>query len=231
MKLNERKLCTDANILFAEYSQPGALSTMHAPCANIESQEAYVANHDGITDDARKREEEYFRRKDRELIERMRREAEAAAARRQLEAATGITDPETLKDLEALGFTPQTLPLLPLVPVIQVAWAEGGVSATEREMIVNLARTRDIAPGSPADQQLQAWLETRPSDETFRKAGRLIAAIIDQPGGTEMQISADDLLKYCEQIAAASGGIFGFGKVSAEERKALEQIATQLKKR
>ncbi|HEY0872017.1 MAG TPA: hypothetical protein VGD94_00990 [Vicinamibacterales bacterium] len=190
-----------------------------------------MANQDGITDDARKREEEYFRRKDRELIERMRQQAEAADARKQLEAATGIQDPESLKDLEALGFTPRTLALLPLVPVIQVAWAEGGVSTAEREMIVNLARARDIAPGSAADQQLQAWLDTRPSEETFRKAGRLIAAILDQPGGTEMQVSADDLLKYCEQIAAASGGIFGFGKVSAEERAALEQIASQLKKR
>ena len=31
-----------------------------------------VSNNDGITDDVRKREEDYFRRKDRELIERMR---------------------------------------------------------------------------------------------------------------------------------------------------------------
>lgn len=190
-----------------------------------------MSNKDGITDDVRKREEEYFRRKDRELIERMRQQAEAAETRKQLEAATGIHDPESLKDLEALGFTPRTLPLLPLVPLIQVAWAEGGISTAEREMIVNLARTRDIEPGSAADEQLQAWLHTRPSDDTFRKAGRLIAAILDHPGGTEMHVSADDLLKYCEQIANASGGLFGFGKVSAEERMALEEIASQLKKR
>ena len=31
-----------------------------------------MSNRDGITDDVRKREEDYFRRKDRELIERMR---------------------------------------------------------------------------------------------------------------------------------------------------------------
>lgn len=190
-----------------------------------------MSNHDGITDDARKREEEYFRRKDRELIERMRQQTEAASARQQLEAATGIRDPESLKDLEALGFTPRTLALLPLMPVLQVAWAEGGISTAEREMIVNLARSRDIEPGSAADQQLQGWLDTRPSEDTFRKAGRLIAAILDQPGGPEMQVSADDLLKYCEQIASASGGLFGFGKVSTEEKAALEQIATQLKKR
>ena len=190
-----------------------------------------MSNSDGITDDVRKREEEYFRRKDRELIERMRREAETATARKALETATGIHDPESLKDLDELGFTPGTIPLLPLIPVLQVAWAEGGISAAEREMIVNLARSRDIAPGSEADGLLHQWLDRRPADETFRKAGRLIAAMLDHPAGTEIQVSADDLIRYCEQIAQASGGIFGFGSVSAEEKAALQQIAGQLKKR
>jgi hypothetical protein len=190
-----------------------------------------VSNPDGITDDVRKREEEYFRRKDRELIERMRQQTAAASARQALETATGIHDAGSLQDLEALGFTPQTIALLPLVPVLQVAWAEGGVSSAERELIVNLARSRDIEPGSEADAQLLEWLDRRPAEEMFRKAGRLIAAMLDHPEGTEMQVSADDLMKYCEQIAHASGGIFGFGSVSAEEKSALQQIAAQLKGR
>ena len=44
-------------------------------------------------------------------------------------------------------------------------------------------------------------------------------------------ISADDIIRYCELIAAASGGIFGIGKVSSEERATLAQIAAELKKR
>lgn len=190
-----------------------------------------MSNSDGITDEVRKREEEYFRRKDRELIERMRQTAAAAAAKKTLEDATGIHDAAQLEDLHALGFTPETLPLLPLVPVLQVAWAEGGVSEAERALIVDLARSRDIAAGSAADVQLQEWLQHRPSDETFRKAGRLIGAVLDQPVGAEMQLNADDLLKYCEQIAQASGGLFGIGSVSAGEKAVLQQIAAQIKAR
>jgi hypothetical protein len=190
-----------------------------------------VSNNDGITDDVRKREEEYFRRKDRELLERMRQSAADAATRKSIEDATGIHDPEQIQELQALGFTPETLPLLPLIPVLQVAWAEGGVSAAERTMIIDLARSRDIAAGSAADAQLQEWLEEKPSDATFRKASRLIAAMLDHPAGAEMQVSADDLMKYCEQIAHASGGLFGIGKVSAGEKAALQQIAAQLKAR
>lgn len=188
-----------------------------------------MANRDGITDDIRQREEDYFRQRDKELIERMRAAAATERTRKSLQDASGLQDPALLQDLEHLGFTPDTLPLLPLVPVLQVAWAEGGISAAERTMIVNLARSRGITAGSPADRQLTDWLDHRPSDDTFRKAGRLIAAMLDHPGS--LTLDPADLLAYCEQIAAASGGILGIGKVSAEERAALQQIATQLKNR
>ena len=190
-----------------------------------------MSNNDGITDDVRKREEEYFRRQDKELIEKMRRASEAAQERLALETQTGIHDPEMLQQLQDLSFTPGTIGLLPLIPVLQVAWAEGGVSTAERTAIVALARSRGISAGSEADHQLSEWLEQRPSADTFRKATRLIAAMVDHPGEGFQDISADDLLKYCEQIAHASGGIFGIGSVSAEERAALEQITQQLKAR
>ena len=190
-----------------------------------------MSNNDGITDDVRKREDEYFRRQDRDLIEKMRRASAAAQERMALETQTGIHDPAMLQQLQELSFTPGTIPLLPLIPVLQVAWAEGGISTAERTAILALARSRGIEAGSEADHQLAAWLEQRPSADTFRKATRLIAAVVDHPGEGLQDVTADDLLKYCEQIAHASGGIFGIGAVSAEERTALEQITAQLKKR
>lgn len=186
--------------------------------------------HEGITDDVRKREEDYFRRKDRELLEKMRAAAEAEQARKDLGNATGIQDPALLQELEELGFSPATISLLPIVPVVQVAWAEGGVSAAERKMIIDLARQRGITAGSAADMRLAEWLDTRPSDDTFRKASRLIAAMLDQPHAGAPIVDADELIRYCEQIAAASGGLFGIGKVSGEERAVLEQLARGLKR-
>ena len=190
-----------------------------------------MSDNDGITDDVRKREEEYFRRQDKELIEKMRRASAAAQERLALETQTGIHDPEMLQQLQELSFTPGTIALLPLIPVLQVAWAEGGISTAERTAIVALARSRGITPGSEADHQLTEWLDRRPSADTFRKATRLIAAMVDHPGEGFQDITADDLLKYCEQIAHASGGLFGIGSVSAEERAALQQITHQLKDR
>src|SRR5690606_19935346 len=119
-----------------------------------------MANNDavGSRDHGRDMEEEYFRRQDQELIERMRKQAGADKARRELGEKTGLTDPALIADLEALGFTPETVALLPVIPVIQVAWAEGGVSTKERALVVDFARKRGIADGSAADAQLQNWL-------------------------------------------------------------------------
>jgi hypothetical protein len=188
-----------------------------------------ITDDDALSGRKRKHEEEYFRKQDQELIDRMRRAAAAAQARRDLEDMTGLHEPEFLDELEALGFTPGTLHLLPLVPLVQVAWAEGGVSEAERKQIVALARSRGVEPDSAAAVQLDAWLAARPADYVFSGATRLIRAMLAAHSSEMKDLDADDLVKYCESIAAASGGILGLRKVSPEERAALTEIANQLR--
>ena len=179
----------------------------------------------------RDHEEDYFRKQDQELIEKMRKAAAADEARRALGAKSGIDDPEILREIAQLGFTVDTMSLLPLVPILQVAWAEGGVSPAERALILDVARKRGIEEGTAADRQLSEWLTHRPAPDVFSRAGRLIAVML--AAGTEAvhDLSADDLVKYCESIASASGGILGIGKVSTGERAAIEQIQAALKGR
>ena len=188
-----------------------------------------MAEQDGITGDIRSREEEYFRRKDRELVERLRQSTAATEARQALESSSGIHDPVMLQELEALGFTPHTVSLLPLVPIVQVAWAEGGVTDEERRLIVEFARERGITPDGAAGRQLEAWLHERPSDEVFDRATRLIRAMLDHPADGSTAITIDDLIRHCEEIAAASGGVLGFRKVSSSERALLDRIEGALR--
>jgi hypothetical protein len=165
------------------------------------------------------------------LIERMRKAAAAEDAQRPLGERSGIQDPDLLRDIAALGFDADTVGLLPLVPILQVAWADADVSAGERKLIVDIARLRGIAEGSPADRQLSQWLTHRPSPDVFSRAGRLVAAMLSAGSSAAQDLSADDLVRYCESIAAASGGILGLARVSPTERAAIEQIQTALKGR
>jgi hypothetical protein len=190
-----------------------------------------MPDNDTLRERGRSLEEDYFRKKDRELIERMRHAAAAEREREELAKTSGLTDPALLQELKDLGFTPATVALLPLVPVLRMAWAEGGVTHAERELLVRLARSRGIAEGSEGDRQLAEWIMRRPDNSTFTRAGRLIRAMLDARAPETSDLSADDLVRYSEQIAAASGGIFGIGRISAEEKQLLASIAEDLKTR
>lgn len=193
-----------------------------------------MTEHEFLDDRRRALEDDYFRKKDRELIEKMRQATASERAKSELSAKTGLHDPDLLKDLQDLGFSPETVAVLPLVPIVQMAWAEGGITKAERELLLTLARQRGIAQGSAADALLSQWMATRPAEDVFARATRLIRAILET-GGPDSEAAAhwtaDDVIKYSESITAASGGVFGLGKVSADERETLANIAEALKGR
>ena len=188
-----------------------------------------MSNDDALAKRGRALEDDYFRRKDQELIEKMRIQWAEEKKEQAMGTAAGLNDPHLVQELLALGFTPETVNLLPLVPLLQVAWAEGGVSPAERDLILKLAESRGLKAGSPADAQLMDWLANRPSDQVFAGARRLIHAMLDSGAQPVADLSADALVDYAEQVAAASGGIFGLGRISGEERALLASLATGLK--
>jgi len=192
-----------------------------------------MSDHDAFAERGRALEEEYFRKKDRELVEKMRRTAAADQARGDLSKQTGISDAAVLAELQELGFTGETVILLPLMPVLELAWAEGGITAAERHMLVSLARSRGIAEGSAADRQFTSWMAERPSPDIFAKAARLISALLESGAPAAKGLTADQLVKYAEQIASASGGLLGLPirAISMEERDLLARITNDLKAR
>jgi hypothetical protein len=189
-----------------------------------------VTDRDAFAERGHSLEEEYFRRKEKEVIEKMRRNAETEAQRRRLGEQAGVADEDILRDLQELGYTADTVRLLHLMPLIQTAWAEGNISAKERELILRAARSRGIEAGSSADSQLTRWLTDRPSEELFERTLRAIRAILQSRSPEEREASEKDLLSLCTAIAAASGGIVGFGAVSEDERRILAHISEELER-
>ena len=188
-----------------------------------------MTDRDAFAERGRSLEEEYFHRKEREVIEKMRARASAEEQRRRLGETAGVADEEVLRDLQDLGYTPETVMLLHLVPLIQTAWAEGGVSDKERALIVKAARSRGISEGSASDQQLNTWLSKRPPAELFEKTLRAIRTILQAQPVEHREASEKDLLSLATAIASASGGIVGFRAVSDEEREILAHISDELK--
>jgi hypothetical protein len=190
-----------------------------------------VTDKDAFKERGRALEEDYFRRKEQELIAKMREKAAAEAARAELGAKTGVADAQLLEDLQELGYTAETISLLHVVPLVQMTWADGSVSMRERDLIIEAARARGIESGSAADHTLRGWLATRPSDELFATTLRAIGAMMASRPEAERAASEKDLVSYLSSIASASGGVLGFGKVTDEERAVLARVTQELGKK
>lgn len=187
-----------------------------------------MSDKDAFKERGKALEDEYFHRKERELIEKMRAKAQAEQAQQALGAHTGVADAQILADLQELGYTTETISLLHLVPLVQMAWAEGNVSRRERDLIIEAARARGIESGSAADTQLQDWLTTRPSEALFSTTVRAIGAMFASRPESEREVGEKDLLAYLTSVASASGGVLGFGAVSDQERAVLERVTAEL---
>jgi hypothetical protein len=177
-------------------------------------------------------EEEYFRKKEQELLEQIRRRTALQSRREELAEATGIADEEILATLREMGYTRETVELLHLVPLVQVAWASGSVTPRERELVLRLSEWRGVRKDSPAWEQLNNWLDERPSDNFFLKTLRIIRRLLDSQTMKEQVTGRTDLISFCIRIANASGGFLGIGsKISEGEQTALDQIVEELNRR
>lgn len=184
-----------------------------------------TTDKNAFDDRRRAQEEEYFRKKEQELLEKMRERAAADAARTEMSEATGVEDSAILQSLQELGYTRDSVMLLHLVPLVRVAWIDGGVTSRERELILDIAARRGVTAGSPAYEQLINWLDRRPPEDFFDDSCRIIRVLM-KAGGDVDGATPSDLVALCTQVAKASGGIFGLGnKISDEEQALIEQLA------
>src|SRR5262249_33192619 len=111
-----------------------------------------MAQKDAFDELRKSKEEEYFRKQKSELLEQLRQKADAEAERRKMGEALETQDPQLLEDLQALGYTAETVKLLFAIPLVSVAWADGSVSARERSLILELAQ-------GGSQKQLMEWLD------------------------------------------------------------------------
>lgn len=185
-----------------------------------------ASKKDVVQERASQAEEEYFRRHERELQERLRERAAKESARRDLAAASGVADESVLAALEELGFDRETVAVLHLFPLVAVAWADGELQPAERAQIIAAARAQGIAEGSGADRHLAEWLASPPS-ATYTEHAMKIARDVAAASGEK--VPPGDLLALCHAVASASGGFLGLGnKVSAAEDEALKRVAAML---
>lgn len=153
------------------------------------------------------------------------------ADRRMMAGLLGVDDEELLCRLQELGFMHQTLPLLHIIPLIQVAWADGFVTARESSLILEAARRRGIHSDHPAYPWLLGLFHEPASEEFFQDCLHALGATLAAMPAEQRETHLRELLASCRRVAEASGGLgfIDFGnKVSREERLLLEHLCLEL---
>ena len=180
---------------------------------------------------ARTKEEEYFLRAESELLEKVRARAAKEAERRALGEYHGVQDEEILKAFEEAGYDRETVQILHLVPILQVAWVDGEISKAERDEILKIAAARNVVEGTPAHAKLLSWLDAPPAPEFFERTMEIISRLLELFPEEKRLSLQGDVMTASLAVASASGGFLGFGsKVSVDEKALIERFGADFEK-
>lgn len=171
-------------------------------------------------------EEEFFQREDAEKKLRLRhkRQLEAVRQKERAEIARELnTNDDVAQEAMSLGFDAETARVLPLIPLIQVAWADGKITNAEAAKVTDKAEKFGLKQDTPAHAFLLMLLEEQPTDLFFDRVNQVIRHIVsDDPGG---DISTN-VLPWSKAVAEASGGFFGLtNPIHKKEQQVLDEFA------
>jgi len=138
-----------------------------------------------------------------------------------------MNDEQMKQELAFLGIEAESYGLVGLLPLVQVAWADGTIHDRERDLILEIADRRGFLDKG-GQETLEGWLEQPPSPYYLTRARKVLSELVNRSRGLGKDVDVktlDETVAFCEGVARAAGGLFGVGAVSRDERLAIEEIA------
>ncbi len=176
-------------------------------------------------------EDVFFHKHDAALIAELRRREAAEARKKMLAEVSGISDDSILTRLVEHNIHPETLAAFSLVPIVEVAWADGAVQAAEAEVILRAMERSGIAKDSLGYQITEKWLQYRPDprlNSVWKEYTRALISSLDELTCAGLRST---VLAHARSVAEAAGGFLGFGRISDAEEKVLRELSEAFEKR
>jgi hypothetical protein len=169
-------------------------------------------------------EDQFYEKENQEKLAAMKHKLDMQSSKDELRKASGMSDDAVLDQLVALGLRANTIAALSLVPLIQVAWADGTIQDNERTAILAGAHGKGLEESTDGYELLQTWLKKQPGDELFTAWEAYIKALAAQLNDEQNRLLKTQIVGFAKMVASAAGGILGFGKVSSAEEAVLHRI-------
>jgi hypothetical protein len=111
-----------------------------------------------------------------------------------------------------------------MIPIVEVAWADGEMDARERDAILVGAESVGIEPGSPSHGLLRIWTEDAPAPDLLDAWRAFIRALGGELQAEERRRLRERLVGRARSVAEAAGGILGVDPVSPAEKDVLARL-------
>jgi hypothetical protein len=184
---------------------------------------------EGLAPKARALDDVFFRRE----TDRFRRQLKLVASQpngseRQpgeaLGDATGFPDRDVAMRLAELGIQADTLAALTLIPLVEVAWADGRMEENERRAVLAGAESYGLRSDSPSHGLLRVWLEHRPAPDLLEAWREFIGAVAPQLSVESRLRLKGHILPRARAVAESAGGLLGLATISREEEAMLTTL-------
>jgi hypothetical protein len=167
----------------------------------------------------------FFLKEDQKLIEKLRLMKQLKETKEELSRISGIKNDAVLQRLLDLDVRPETLASLALVPLVEVAWADGSVDANEKKAVLAAVEKMGFAKGSTDYDLVMQWMSHRPDAALLSAWMHYIEGLCEQLSITERVELKTDLVGHIRDVAMASGGFLGLGeKISKPEADMLAKL-------
>jgi tellurite resistance protein len=173
-------------------------------------------------------EEEFFRKQNATLVERLRITKARDEARGQMEALSGVQDPVLLDQLLEHGVTPVTFAALALAPLVAVAWADRRLEDKEKSAVLQEAASSGVRSGSAEYDLLEDWLKNEPPASLMTTWSGYARALAETMSADQRREFREAFVRRADAVANAAGGFAGRGKKSPEEQRVLDSIESAL---
>jgi len=169
-------------------------------------------------------EDSFFAKENERLLVKMREQAVREEKKKEFREVLNIENEEVLDALVELAVEPETLVAFTLVPLVEVAWADGEIQQREREAIIKAAVERGVDEGSPTCSLLRNWLETPPDPQLLETWRGYIEELMEPLGENSRAQLKSSVMGRARAVAEAAGGFLGVGSISAAEKKKLDEL-------
>lgn len=183
-----------------------------------------------LSKQGRQLEDEFFARKDAILIEKLRELERMERTQKALSEVSGITNAAVLKRLVELDIRPDLLATLALVPLVEVAWADGEIQEKERKAILEGSVRLGMGPSSVDYALLEEWLKQKPPAKMLEAWLTYIRGLCEVLSPSERDAIKTTFLTRARQVAEAAGGFLGLtSKISGPEEAMLKKLESAFK--